>query len=105
VLKSGVMRDPGTIVNEVVQMVRDTIGPVASFTLTFTCRWERCAQRLPIPSPETGYTDEQSPSSASLPPTSRWPRPRSVRSEEGAPDHLTGNTEAAPAHMEGHVSR
>ena len=31
VLKSGVMRDPGTIVNEVVQMVRDTIGPVASF--------------------------------------------------------------------------
>ena len=25
VLKSGVMRDPGTIVNEVVQMVRDTI--------------------------------------------------------------------------------
>jgi AMP-binding enzyme C-terminal domain len=33
VLKSGVMRDPGTIVNEVVQMVRDTIGPVASFKI------------------------------------------------------------------------
>ena len=33
VLKSGVMRDPDTIVNEVVQMVRDTIGPVASFKI------------------------------------------------------------------------
>jgi propionyl-CoA synthetase len=31
VLKSGVTRDSATIVNEVVQMVRDAIGPVASF--------------------------------------------------------------------------
>ncbi len=31
VLKSGVERDPGEIVDEVVQMVRDRIGPVASF--------------------------------------------------------------------------
>jgi len=41
VLKSGVMRDPGTIVNEVVQMVRDTIGPVASFKIAVV------VQRLP----------------------------------------------------------
>ncbi len=41
VLKSGVMRDPGTIVNEVVQMVRDTIGPVASFKTAVV------VQRLP----------------------------------------------------------
>jgi propionyl-CoA synthetase len=31
VLKSGVTRDSGAIVSEVVQMVRDAIGPVASF--------------------------------------------------------------------------
>jgi propionyl-CoA synthetase len=31
VLKAGVQRDPGEIVKEVVQMVRDRIGPVASF--------------------------------------------------------------------------
>ena len=41
VLKSGVTRDPGTIVNEVVQMVRDTIGPVASFKTAVV------VQRLP----------------------------------------------------------
>ena len=35
------MRDPGTIVNEVVQMVRDTIGPVASFKIAVV------VQRLP----------------------------------------------------------
>lgn len=31
VLKSGVTRDPAVIVNEVVQLVRENIGPVASF--------------------------------------------------------------------------
>ena len=31
VLKSGVTRDPSMIIGEVVQKVRDTIGPVASF--------------------------------------------------------------------------
>jgi hypothetical protein len=41
VLKSGVMRDPATVVNEVVQMVRDTIGPVASFKAAVV------VQRLP----------------------------------------------------------
>jgi hypothetical protein len=34
-------QDPGTIVNEVVQMVRDTIGPVASF------KTAAVVQRLP----------------------------------------------------------
>jgi hypothetical protein len=41
VLKSGVTRDAGTVVNEVVQMVRDTIGPVASFKAAVV------VQRLP----------------------------------------------------------
>ena len=41
VLKSGVTRDPSTVVNEVVQMVRDTIGPVASFKTAVV------VQRLP----------------------------------------------------------
>ena len=26
-----------------------------------------------------------------------------ARIEKGAPDHVTGNTEAAPAHMENHI--
>ena len=41
VLKSGFTRDPSTVVNEVVQMVRDTIGPVASFKTAVV------VQRLP----------------------------------------------------------
>ena len=27
-----------------------------------------------------------------------------ARVDQSAPDHVTGNSEAAPAHMEGHVS-
>ena len=41
VLKSGVQRDPGAIVSEVVQMVRDEIGPIASFKTAVV------VQRLP----------------------------------------------------------
>jgi propionyl-CoA synthetase len=41
VLKSGVTHDAGTVVREVVQMVRDTIGPVASFKAAVV------VQRLP----------------------------------------------------------
>jgi propionyl-CoA synthetase len=41
VLKSGVKRDPAAIVNEVVQMVRDNIGPVACFKIAIV------VQRLP----------------------------------------------------------
>ena len=41
VLKSGVTHDPSTVVNEVVQMVRNTIGPVASFKTAVV------VQRLP----------------------------------------------------------
>jgi propionyl-CoA synthetase len=41
VLKSGVTRDAGTVANEVVQMMRDTIGPVASFKAAVV------VQRLP----------------------------------------------------------
>jgi propionyl-CoA synthetase len=41
VLKSGVTRDPAAIVNEVIQMVRDNIGPVACFKTAIV------VQRLP----------------------------------------------------------
>jgi propionyl-CoA synthetase len=41
VLKSGITRDPGAIVKEVIQMVRDNIGPVACFKAAIV------VQRLP----------------------------------------------------------
>lgn len=38
VLKSGVRRDPPTILREIVQMVRDRIGPIASFKVACVVR-------------------------------------------------------------------